>query len=188
LHDVALARLSQLGFELSAISQSPTNSHNRGIVDTRIRSLIEDVDALIREVRNVVFDLANAEPGPDVETALRDLLADAAVEMGSEGDLSVDGPLESMPSPIARHVQAVAREAVRNAVVHSHASHLAVALSVEKDAVELSVTDDGVGPPEVPGYGLGLVSMAARARELRGTLTFGAGARGGTVLRWRVPC
>lgn len=188
LHDVALGRLSELCFKLSSIRQSQVSGHNRGLVDARIQAVIEDVETLIRELRNMVFDLLSR---PDlnlgIDAALRNLLEDAADQMGGEVDLSVDGEVGSIPPSIAQHVQAVAQEAVRNAILHSQASRLSVALIVEEGAVELSVSDDGVGPPEVPAQGLGLGSMAARARLLRGTLRFGPGATGGTVLRWRVP-
>jgi signal transduction histidine kinase len=192
LHDVALGRLSRIGFELSmvtAINQPPVSSRSRDLVDERIQSVMEDVDALIGELRNMVFDLLGRRDSDlDIETVLRRLVEDAAAQMGIEVDLSIDGRVGAMPPSIAHHVPAVAREALRNAVLHSGASHVAAALIVGEDAVELSVTDDGVGPPAGPAHGLGLGSMTARARELHGTLTFGPGVGGGTVLRWRVPC
>lgn len=188
LHDVALGRLSELCFELSSIRQSQVSSHNWGLVDARIQAVIDDVDVLIRELRNLVFDLHNTPaPGLGIEDAMRELLEEAEAQLGCAVHHSVAGPVASIPRFIAQHVQAVAEEAVRNAILHSQATHLSMTLMVHEDAVELLVTDDGVGPPEVPAQGLGMGSMAARARLLRGSLRFGPGAMSGSVLRWRVP-
>jgi signal transduction histidine kinase len=184
LHDVALSRMIRLGFELSAIG-----SGCRSPLDARIQAVVEDVDALIHDLRSMVFDLLDSpDHDPDIEVALRVLLEDAEAHMGTAGELSVRGPVRSLPPEIARHVHAVAQEALHNVMIHSGASHLAVFLTAQDHALELCVTDDGIGPPETPVHGLGLGSMAARARELHGTLMFGPGAARGTVLRWRVPC
>jgi signal transduction histidine kinase len=81
----------------------------------------------------------------------------------------------------------VVAEAVHNVGTHSRGSCLEVVVAVRSDRLEATVVDDGIGPPGRPVHGLGLGSMAARARELRGTFEFGSGPSGGATVSWCVP-
>ncbi|GAB3244413.1 sensor histidine kinase [Nocardioides dilutus] len=89
---VALGQLSGLGFELSSIRQLPALSDGGGLVDERIRTVIEALDSLSRELRNMVFDiLGRNDLDLDTDTALGVLLDHTATQMDAEVDLSVDG-------------------------------------------------------------------------------------------------
>jgi signal transduction histidine kinase len=61
-----------------------------------------------------------------------------------------------------------------------------VAVTATRDAVELTVVDNGSGiAADAPRSGL--ANLQRRARDLGGAFTVGPGAAGGTELRWRVP-
>ncbi|WP_168207489.1 sensor histidine kinase [Microlunatus elymi] len=103
----------------------------------------------------------------------------------SERDIR--GDVGALPATVCRQLRAVITEAVDNVITHARATRLSVRVEVTDAQVEARVADDGIGPPDPPIYGLGLGSMAARARDLGGSFGFDAAAKGGTIVTWRVP-
>jgi signal transduction histidine kinase len=94
----------------------------------------------------------------------------------------------------------VAGEALFNTAVHAQARRAGVRLAYGGGRVRLSVSDDGCGRPDAvrrslraagvagpSGEHRGLVNMAARARELGGTLTFRRARLGGLQVQVDVP-
>lgn len=75
----------------------------------------------------------------------------------------------------------ILREAVTNALKHSHTSALAVSLNGEDGQLTLVVENDGLAPDSPPGTNRGLDIMASRARKLGGVCRYDS-ADG----RWRV--
>lgn len=182
LHDLAINRLSQLTFELSAVSNLV-----KGDALERVTSVIGHLDDLADEVRWFVLEQRDRATSHDGrQSDVRELVEGAADRIGTVS-LDVRGDLSRLPAQTAHQVRAVVAEAVHNAVTHSGGACLAVTLAVGDGELEVSVVDDGVGPPPLPAQGLGLGSMAARARQLGGEFTFGPGGAGGTTLTWRVP-
>jgi signal transduction histidine kinase len=80
----------------------------------------------------------------------------------------------------------VAVEAITNAARHADARHCRVRLR-HNGALEVEVSDDGVGL--APGWhaGVGLTSMRERAVELGGTLRVEPADGGGTVVTASLP-
>ena len=76
-----------------------------------------------------------------------------------------------------------------NVARHAGARSCRVRLSTEGGALELEVSDDGVGLPEGGSIqpGVGLSSMRERARELGGTCEIRRGPRGGTRVLATLP-
>jgi len=84
----------------------------------------------------------------------------------------------------------VAQESLRNVAKHSRARSAVVELSQTRDAVELRVSDQGVGfdPGQLrQSRGLGLLSMEERVKLLHGSLEFAARPGAGTELKARIP-
>lgn len=80
-----------------------------------------------------------------------------------------------------------ARELMVNVVKHAAAKNLLVELGIKRGAVQLRVTDDGVGfGPAVP-KGFGLTHTQQRIEFLKGRLTVASPAKGKTVVRVIVP-
>jgi signal transduction histidine kinase len=106
-------------------------------------------------------------------------------------------PLQSMPeiSPqVALQVQRIVLEAVTNVMRHARADAIELqARPVDRGELELTLADNGVGPPQdgCGGAGQGLANMRARAAAIGGHVALGRGEQGGTrvVLRWPMdPC
>jgi len=96
--------------------------------------------------------------------------------------------LVSSPS-VATHLYRIVQEAVNNALKHSRATRIVIALNVAEQGLILSVTDNGCGLSQTPKQelGMGLNVMADRAKILNGTLTVQTRPEGGTQVLCVIP-
>jgi signal transduction histidine kinase len=96
--------------------------------------------------------------------------------------------IPAVPVAVEHTLVRVAQEAVVNALRHSAAHQVMIAVRGDGDTVTLTIVDDGVGfDPHGPHRGLGLVSMHTRMRDIGGTLTIHSAPSHGTtiVARWQ---
>ncbi|WP_369360898.1 sensor histidine kinase [Streptomyces sp. cg2] len=162
------------------------------------------------EARRFVHDLAPADLSgggglPEALRALarRETAAGAAAE-GAAADPEVGGPavrfrIDGEPVPLPPAVEAgllrVAQGAVANVREHARAKDAVLTLSYLDEDVVLDIADNGRGfTPEqegaqasAPHRGHGLRAMAARLRQLDGTLTVESHPGEGTVVSASVP-
>ena len=149
-----------------------------------------ETKAAIGEIRRLVDDLR--PPALD-EVGLVGALRHKAESMSAHGGddplvVEVSGP-ESLPSlPAAVEVASyrIAMEAITNVVRHARATRCVVDIRVG-GSLELTVSDNGIGPSDDASPGVGLASMRERAEELGGTFSVGRRADGGTVVRATLP-
>lgn len=141
------------------------------------RAAMQTVEVEAREavsqIRSIIGSLRDPEdvaPSPGLGE-LAALCAASTVP----ADLDLVGPAEEVDSARATACHRIVQEALTNAGVHSCARHVHVAVRVERDFVEVEVTDDGHGRarPVKPGHGYGLRGMRERVEALRGTLEVG---------------
>ena len=79
------------------------------------------------------------------------------------------------------------QESLTNVLRHARATRAQVRVAREGDAVQVEVTDDGVGGGGAGGSGNGLRGMEERAVALQGALESGPAAGGGWRVRARLP-
>lgn len=182
LHAHLVPRLSALGFGLASLASRLDGQH-RG----RAMALVHELDEIVRVARDGAVDAPRARPGGlELQGYLGEITARAGEVGGTRAHFSAVGPVGSVPEPVSVHLRAVLVEALTNVVRHAGAGTLSVVLRTG-DELTLSVADDGVGIPENPAGGIGLIMMAARARVLGGRFHVGPGGARGTVVRWHVP-
>jgi signal transduction histidine kinase len=94
----------------------------------------------------------------------------------------------ALPPDLTLCLFRIAQEALQNAAKYSGAQHVAVHLSGKPDGLVLTIMDDGVGfdVDRAWGKGIGLVSMAERARSVGGQLSIRIAAWRGTS--WMSRC
>lgn len=181
LHDHVIQRLFAVGLAL----QGTISRARSPEVQQRLADCVDDLQAVIQEIRTSIFDLHGASSGT---TRLRQRL-DAAIAQfaGSEVRTRVQfvGPLSVVDAVLADHAEAVVREAVSNAVRHGRATELSIDVNVADDLC-IEVMDNGSG---IVGdvTESGLANLRHRAEDSGGYLIVESSVDGGTLLRWSAP-
>ncbi|HEY0647495.1 sensor histidine kinase [Phenylobacterium sp.] len=145
----------------------------------------ERKDRYIRETLADLRSIVTEPTGPDA--GLADTLARSRKEMAERlqaRGVALVWPLDAAPPPgvdskTAQSLRAIVRELTNNILKHAQAREVRVSLAADRDALVLTVEDDGRGfdPAAVtPGAGLG--GLADRARSHGGTLTWSPGEGG----------
>ncbi|HET6964828.1 MAG TPA: PAS domain S-box protein [Acidimicrobiales bacterium] len=184
LHDTVIQRLFAIGMRLQASERLA-----EGPLAERIGDTVENIDQVIREIRETIFDLNHPHrDGSNVRHAVRDVIGEAASHLGFTPRINFRGPVESaVGEELCSQMIPVLREALANVGRHARASSTDVLLSVADGALTLSVADDGVGISDQPSAGNGTSNMRERAERLGGELTISRRKPSGTLLQWRVP-
>ncbi|MCM6774574.1 GAF domain-containing protein [Nocardia sp. CDC159] len=187
LHDHVIQRLFAIGLGL----QGTIPRSGRPEVRERISRAVDELQEVVQEIRTSIFDLHG---GDGRVNRLRQRLDDAVRQQTADSPITAtlraSGPLSVLDAELADHVEAVVREAVSNAVRHSGADTVTVAITVADD-VEVVVEDNGRGLPHAVTPS-GLNNLASRAEHRKGTFDIApatsAGPRGpGTRVRWTAP-
>lgn len=183
LHDLVIQRLFAAGLSVQNLRRFTTEP----AAEARITMLTEELDESIRELRSTIYSLrARESRGEGLSRSLLNAVREGVQNTSITPRITVAGRIDDMPAALASQVLAVAREAVSNAVRHSGAVSIAVALSISDGAVELAVEDDGQGFT-APGRVSGLANMEQRATSLGGTCRIDSTPGVGTNVIWRVP-
>ncbi len=181
LHDTVVQRLFATGMTLQAAKPKVDPE-----TAARLASAVDEIDAVIRDIRSTIFALA-AQQTRGARAEILSLVYKAAERGSFEPRVHFDGAIDhSLSNEMAAQVLAVTRELLSNITRHAHARSVDVRLTVNDD-VKLQVTDDGVGisPGEERRSGLG--NLAQRAETLRGSFDIESQPGRGTRATWRVP-
>ncbi|MDB1086206.1 GAF domain-containing protein [Streptomyces sp. ACA25] len=193
LHDLVIQRLFATGMLLEGAQRSVVEPEAR----SRLTRAVDELDSTIQEIRTAIFAL---QQGPEeapagLRTRVLRETATAVPTLGVRPSVVFTGPVDSrVGEVVAQHLVAALREALSNAARHARASRIEVVVDVTvrlpdgREAVRLTVADDGVGMPAEPGRRSGLRNLAQRAEALGGEVSFGAGPGGaGTTVIWEAP-
>ncbi|HEY3002228.1 MAG TPA: GAF domain-containing protein [Kribbellaceae bacterium] len=185
LHDLVIQRLFATGMALQGaanlIDVDPANARRA------IGRAVGDLDATIKEIRTTVFALQQpVDRSLSLRAKILDVVDAATATLGFAPSLQFDGLVDTtVGEPAAEQLLAVLREALSNVARHAHATSVSILVSA-RDRLVLQISDDGIGMADASERRSGLDNMAARADQLGGELTIGAG-QPGTVLRWAAP-
>jgi signal transduction histidine kinase len=175
LHDVLGHDLTALGLQLEVATH--VTPERAGV---HVAKAQEVSARLLRNVRDVVGAMRETA-GPDLATALR-ALAEGIPGMAVHLDMPAELPIED--GARAQCILRCVQEIITNALRHSRATNLWIAITVEDGAISLDARDDGCGAEEVRA-GHGLTGMRARLEELGGRLRVAAEpARAFAVSAW----
>lgn len=187
LHDGVIQSLFAVGMTLQAAGALTEDPH---ALQKRLAAAVDDVDRVIRELRNYIFGLG---PGGVADRELDRAIHDLADEYRRASDVAiraqVDPEAASLLAPKAGHVIQAIREAISNALRHAEANTVSVVLVREDGAALLEVEDDGRGfePQAAVESGRGLGNLRARAEALGGVLEIRSEPGAGTSVRIRIP-
>lgn len=124
-----------------------------------------------------------APPPPAPEDPIAELVRRA----GHDARLQVEGDLGAVEPGVRQTLERIVAEALTNASKHAAGAAVSVRVAIGPSAVSATVENAPGASRGLPGSGRGLQSMAARAAECGGTLTWGASGEGGWVVRASLP-
>jgi PAS domain S-box-containing protein len=171
LHDGPLQDLLALGHDVSRLQAA---GEEDGYHLDRVR---DGIGRAIRQIREVMLDLHPvALQVGGLEPALRAVCAQQARIGGYRCDVRIEAGASGVRDEL---VLSLARELLRNAAKHAHASCVEVAVRGDADGVVLEVADDGVGIEDgrlrealAQGH-VGVASSRERAEAIGGRLRVG---------------
>ena len=189
LQDDLCQRMIVLTAQLHGLSESTIGD------DKQMRSRVEELSGQFGEVATEIFAISNqlhssnlARLGLPAATSI--FCKELSTQHDVEFHLDDEGMPTEVPNDVALALFRVMQEAVRNAVRHSGARSVTVALRGRPGEIELEVADIGVGfdPDAVSTrQGLGLIGMRERLRLVDGECAIDARPGSGTRIRARVP-
>jgi signal transduction histidine kinase len=183
LHDGAQQQLVTLLLSLQRTKTEAgrhSDAATSAMLDSNIAALKQALSEL-RELARGIHPTILTEAG--LMPALRSLAERCPIPVEVKGDAG-DARL---PAPVEATCYFVAAEAITNAVKHSHAQRICVALERAPGLVRLDVSDDGDGGADM-SRGTGLRGLSDRVAAVGGRFQVrGDGARG-THVRSEIPC
>jgi two-component system sensor histidine kinase UhpB len=183
LHDEIGQRLTGILLQLSRIRDDAP-----GHLKTRIAAVQDEERAALDEVGALAWQL---RPGILDDLGLLSAL-DALVEtLAEHSEARITAALPTGPPALGAEVELVvyriAQEALTNAVRHSGAGNIELALAETANGLTLSVADDGRGLAGADGDGPGIRGMRERALLVDGRLRIDSPRDGGTRVHLAVP-
>jgi signal transduction histidine kinase len=187
LHDTLGHRLTVAVVQLEGAERLIPGDPNRAahMVATVREQIREGLGELRRTVATLRTPLAE-----DISllTALKQLAGDFERATQLQIHTSMPDTLPPLPDSQRIALYRAAQEALTNIGRHARARTACLALEISDEAATLTVSDDGVGPPEgIEGDGFGLRGMHERAAQLGGEVGLTARTEGGTKLVFRLP-
>lgn len=174
LHDDVTQKLAGLAIELGLLRREPLPE----ALSAHVLRLQEQIAGVAEDLRIIAHDI---HPGileqAGLSAALQAYCADAARQRDVEIRYSARSVPNEIPMDIAVVFYRIAQEAVGNAVKHSGASAIEVALTGIPEAesrLRLTVSDNGKGfvvEQIREGLGLGLLSIEERVQLIRGSFS-----------------
>ncbi len=209
------ARDVELAAELSAMLANALDSreaYEKGVAEERLR-IARDIhdnigvqlmgalhskderrkNLMIRETLTDLRDIVNNASGPDL--FFDEMLADLRLQIsehlfaaGVKMDWHADsGAPTVLPLATTHTLRSIVREAVQNALKHSGATAIRIAVKRDDGLIAVTVADDGAGfDPDAVQGGNGLANMRARVTSLGGRFHIESTA-GGTRVETQFP-
>jgi two-component system sensor histidine kinase UhpB len=189
LHDGLGQELTGLGLMIKALEKELQREESPHL--PQLQKIGEVLQSAFASARSVARALApiNLDQG-GLSSALEQLAQHCTELYGIECKFAGAPTLAATLSDSAStHLYRIAQEAMVNAAKHARPRRIAVSLLQSGEDLELTIVDDGAGFDPVPDApkGMGLKTMAYRARMLNGSLTVTRDAGGGTRVQCRLP-
>ncbi len=188
LHDGLGQELTGLGLMIHALEADLAREDSPHL--GQVRKLGEILRGAFTSARSLARALAptHLERG-GLHRALEDLAHHCTELFGVACDF--DGPPQvgaELSDGASSHVYRIAQEAAGNAAKHARPHRIAITLVPVGAELELCIVDDGSGfEARQGGTGMGMKTMAYRARMLGGSLTTQRQPGGGTRVQCRFP-
>lgn len=188
LHDEIGQLLTALRMELGNLERSRAASG--GEADTHLDQAKKLAETTLKTTRDIAMGLRPAMLdllglGPALEWQTREYSRRYKTPI----QLDVAGDLRDLPDPHRTYLYRIVQEGLTNCARHAHAKNIRVSLKDANGQLAVTVEDDGVGFDQHGGvaYGLGLLGITERVRELCGNIAIRSEPGKGTRLEVMLP-
>jgi signal transduction histidine kinase len=188
LHDGIIQSIYAAGLMLEGAQHSIPDEPEAAQV--QLTRAIASLNRTIQDIRRYIFDLRGELPEDNLETGLRKMLKDFRVNTLLEIDFDASGQdPQVLGAERRQHVFQIVREALANAARHAQAKRVEVSLNYGANALQIRISDNGVGLIALPinDKGQGLRNIRERTRLLEGTLDMDSAPDRGVTLVLTVP-
>ena len=191
LHDSLEQSLTGLALQLEAVALYRESAPERG--SHHLQLARKFLDRSRSEVRSTIWDLrTQGLSGTDLASVIRESSADLAAGLPLEIAINSDASHQPLPAVIASNLVLASQEAITNAIKHSGASRIEVAIRYQSAVLTLTVRDNGTGfnPKSAPGQAhghFGLQGIHERIKRLGGTFKLESSLGHGTTLTFTIP-
>ena len=188
LHDGLCQQLAGIAFANEVLSRKlAARNAAESPTAEKIGKLVDDAITQARQLAHGLQPVALEASG--LTSALRELAGKIEELFHVSCIFDCDNVVLVHDNAAATHLYRIAQEAVSNAIKHGKARTIVIELSVVDQRLELRISDDGIGLSEdkLDGGGIGMHSMAYRARIMGGMLEVKRGDRRGTVVTCIIP-
>jgi signal transduction histidine kinase len=173
--------------EMYDLVQSTQDNPDR--VRDHVLSLRERASSLSEEVRGISHRLhPSILDDLGLSHALRALVEEFGRREAMIATFASRNVSDGIPREVSGVLYRIAQEALRNVAKHAGKTHVRVTLEGTEGALRLVVADLGEGfDTEGVRGGLGLISMAERARLIQGTFSVQSALGAGTIVTVEAP-
>jgi signal transduction histidine kinase len=180
LHDVVAHNVSLMVVQAQALAATgPAADQDEAL--HRVAGLGREALSEMHRMLGVLRLHNGGAPALEPQPGVRDLptLVQRTREAGLGTALTVDGEPRELPAAIDLSAYRIVQEALTNVIRHAGARQATVTIAYWPEALEVTVLDDGSGPPgeDHPG-GHGLVGMRERVALFAGDLETGRRSSG----------
>jgi signal transduction histidine kinase len=145
----------------------------------------------LAEARSSVLTLRpTALDHGDLSATLKRLTERTCIEGKLQCEFVEKGSARELPVELKHEALRIVQEALGNALKHAHPKIIQITLAYDRENIELTIQDDGVGfdrGHSSEKRGFGLEGMADRARKLKGTSSIESVKGQGTTVKVTLP-
>lgn len=187
LHGRVIQRVFSLGLSITSASARRK---------PELQPLIAETDAIIRDLREVVFNLDQADARANQPTRIRaaiiDTLENSTAALGFTPTVHLDGPIDEAPirPAVVAAALAVLRESLSNVARHAEATDATLSIVASETDLRILLEDNGIGLPDKDEHAVsgGRHKIRLHAHRLGGyARMYNARSDGGAVVEWVVP-
>ena len=189
LHDETLQGLGALRVLLGSALRVGTPEAMSGAIDQATDELGGEIDklrALITELRPAALDELGLMAA--IEALTERSATTAGLDIKTDFALPETWGRERLDPELESTVYRLVQEALTNVVKHARAERVDLQVSMNEDAVTVTVRDDGIGfDPATTSEGFGLVGMRERLELIGGRVDISSAPGQGTEVRAELP-
>jgi signal transduction histidine kinase len=188
IHDDLGQNLLALRIEVDLLASRTNKRHPR--LHTRARWMLEQIDATIKSVRQIINDLRPHVLDLGLTAAVDWQIAEFQRRTGLACELVSHNHDLHVSDRCATTLFRILQESLTNVSRHARATRVRVELAVDPESISMTISDNGIGLSKAGGQkpgSFGLVGIEERVRILGGKCIITSSANAGTTVHVSIP-